>query len=310
MERSEDKKDYTIENRKDIYQVVKRGKKYVKIPHARITDDKFGNLNIVIQVDMYGEPKLNGDGDPVRIGLATVEEHQVICNFRNRGQTEIKHWKIPYERRLNTSDYPIAWHPQHIEKAFRLLHNIPFEVVLNDYMPKNANYEQKIARINEMLESKDATEQIFALRFREHLLEHDLMPLNEDGTLDTAPFDIPYFDVAAFVDQASYEKPGLMQKLIDVYPPCETTELLDFNDPVKHAQFIRNLNALSTENPALFIRVHNYLVDKDYIAPMPLMVEMPEKTEAPEHSSLEERLTFVNKLKARIKAAAEAKQSD
>ncbi|MBW2973578.1 hypothetical protein KY346_04245 [Candidatus Woesearchaeota archaeon] len=310
MERSEDKKHYAIENRKDIYQVVKRGLKDVKIPYARISDEEFGNLNIVIKVDMESEPKLDGKGEPMRIGLAEVGKTQVKCTFRNKGKTETTIWKLPYENRLDTSDYPIAWHPQHIEKAFKLLQDTPFGIELNKYLPEDIGYNQKISRINEMLESNDPTEQIFALKFRELLLEHNLMPLNEDGTLDTAPFDIPYFNVADFIDQASCERPGLMQKLTDIYPSCAKTELLDFNDPIKHVQFIKNLNALSTENPALFIRTHNYLVDKDYIAPMPLIIEMPKNAEAPEHSSLEERLTLANKLKERIKAATEAKQLD
>jgi hypothetical protein len=137
---------------------------------------------------------------------------------------------------------------------------------------KTPSLGQILEAVNELRDGTIEEQAIYG-RFREHLIENGFMPVDEhDRPYDLSLFYIPdNFNMHVFFNDLATEKPELNRAFAkfyhEKYPRRNTNNL--------HAA----LNEIKVENPAVFMGIHNYLVEKGYIPPSPLRATLDLSTE-------------------------------
>ena len=223
-----------------------------------------------------------------------ITEHNLFCKIpESNGGTTVLIRKTsepkPLEEVLGT-EIQIYNHPrikERIGESLFYTHSetkkqevLPFAAVLREFVDarikdkngKNPSMNQILGAVNELRDGTLEEQAIYGM-FREHLIENDLMPVDGRGRpYDLSLYFIPSnFNMHAFFNDLVNDRPDLNTTVAEFYHKRYTRR--DTNN--LHAC----LNEMKTENPAVFMELHNYLVDNKYIPPSPILAELNLKDE-------------------------------
>ncbi|MBW2985886.1 hypothetical protein KY333_00800 [Candidatus Woesearchaeota archaeon] len=235
---------------------------------GRISDEKLGELNLVIKTDAQGTPLLHEKtGDTIPMGLAEVNDNETICYFVEKGKVEkTYHWDS-----APMSD-PETTPRIQLYKSQKLFYNILSNLVettlwteilrTTDIDPNTVDAETFEKKINKLC--ADPENQYLFTAAKSRLITQGFMPVDDSGhAYDLSTCYIPKnLNLMNLMNGLQLDKPKLLKAFRRAYVEKNTAR------DVTSAKVYNSLNDLKEEQPEVFVGIYNYAVEKGYVQPL------------------------------------------
>ena len=281
---------YKLQDRK-LYEV--KGKK--EVPFAKITDEEFGESNIVLKLDVDGRPELTKDFQEKALGFAYETKEGTTFCFRHNNEPR----SIHFDKSGTAYDLYLCFIPNfNVERFFAGIEKKPslHREIRKQFPPYQFDPGNISGSVKRMAEAENQfIQNLNSLKTKNPVLfaeTYKFLVTNE--YIPPSPM-VPQITLTS--EQSRYFSQFAVASGDSSIASKVSKEIIKYaknkNKPIEHMRF----GSFAEQNTyyqlcTLIKDIHNTIVLED---------------EAPQHSSLEERLLFARKIQARLKKLKEKK---